>query len=112
MHLGKAMIISNSQGVSDYVQDGVNSLLVPVGDPTALAARIRELWNDPAVRSPGRRRPGVCRRELRRGAGRQPLAAGLARLWLASVAPPRPVANARTCKDAYRTSPPARVRSF
>jgi hypothetical protein len=30
------------------VQDGVNSLLVPVGDATALASRIRELWNDPA----------------------------------------------------------------
>jgi glycosyltransferase involved in cell wall biosynthesis len=42
------MIITNSQGVSDYVQDGVNSLLVPVGDATALATRIRELWNDPA----------------------------------------------------------------
>lgn len=47
MHLKKAMIISDSLGVSDYVQDGVNSLLVPVGDPTALASRIRELWNDP-----------------------------------------------------------------
>jgi len=48
MHLKKALVISNSQGVSDYVQDGVNSLLVPVGDATALASRIRELWNDPA----------------------------------------------------------------
>ena len=47
MHLKKAMIITNSLGVSDYIQNGVNSLLVPVGDPTALAARIRELWNDP-----------------------------------------------------------------
>ena len=47
MHLRKAMIITNSLGVSDYVQDGVNSLLVPVGDPTVLASRIRELWNDP-----------------------------------------------------------------
>jgi glycosyltransferase involved in cell wall biosynthesis len=48
MHMKKAMIISNSTGVSDYVEDGVNSLLVPVGDSCALACRIRELWNDPA----------------------------------------------------------------
>jgi glycosyltransferase involved in cell wall biosynthesis len=47
MHLKKAMIISNSLGVSDYAQDGVNCLLVPVGDAAALAFRIRELWNDP-----------------------------------------------------------------
>jgi glycosyltransferase involved in cell wall biosynthesis len=59
MHLKKAMIISNSQGVSDYVQDGVNSLLVPVGDATALASRIRELWND----------PGRCERMAAAGQG-------------------------------------------
>ncbi|MGA7496477.1 MAG: glycosyltransferase family 4 protein [Isosphaeraceae bacterium] len=47
MHLKKAMVITNSLGVSDYVQDGVNSLLVPVGDADALAQRIRDLWNDP-----------------------------------------------------------------
>ena len=47
MHLKKAMVISNSLGVSDYVQDGVNSLVVPVGDATALACSISELWNDP-----------------------------------------------------------------
>ena len=37
MYLKKAMVITNSLGVSDYVQDGVNSLLVPVGDADALA---------------------------------------------------------------------------
>ena len=47
MYLKKAMVITNSLGVSDYVQDGVNSLLVPVGDADALAQRIRDLWNDP-----------------------------------------------------------------
>ena len=39
--------LSNSLGVSDYVEDGVNSLSVPVGDADALALRIRELWGDP-----------------------------------------------------------------
>jgi glycosyltransferase involved in cell wall biosynthesis len=47
MHLKKAMIISNSTGVSDYLEDGVNGLSVPVGDVDALASRIRELWEDP-----------------------------------------------------------------
>jgi glycosyltransferase involved in cell wall biosynthesis len=47
MFLGKAMIVTNSKGVLDYVEDGVNSLLVPVGDIDALAGRIRELWDDP-----------------------------------------------------------------
>jgi glycosyltransferase involved in cell wall biosynthesis len=47
MYLKKAMVVTNSLGVSDYVQDGVNSLLVPAGDPETLAERIRELWNNP-----------------------------------------------------------------
>ncbi len=46
MHLRKAMIISRSTGVSDYVQDGVNGLCVPVGDADALAQRIGELWSN------------------------------------------------------------------
>ena len=89
MHLKKAMIISNSQGVSDYVQDGVNSLLVPVGDATALASRIRELWNDPGRSAHGRRGASVRRRELFGGTDRQSLEAGLARLWIAGVASTR-----------------------
>ena len=48
MHLKKAMVVTNSAGVADYVFEGVNSLLVPVGDVDALATRIRELWADPA----------------------------------------------------------------
>ena len=47
MYLKKAMIITDSSGVADYVQDGVNSLLVPPGDAGTLAMRIRELWTDP-----------------------------------------------------------------
>jgi glycosyltransferase involved in cell wall biosynthesis len=46
MHLRKAMIISRSAGVADYVQDGVNTVCVPVGDADALAQRIGELWNN------------------------------------------------------------------
>jgi glycosyltransferase involved in cell wall biosynthesis len=47
MHLKKAMIITDSKGVSDYVEHGVNSLSVPVGDVDALARQISELWSDP-----------------------------------------------------------------
>ena len=47
MYLRKAMVITHSLGVADYVKDGVNSLLVPAGDVDALAVRIRELWMDP-----------------------------------------------------------------
>ena len=63
MHLKKAMVISNSLGVSDYVQDGVNSLVVPVGDATALACSIRELWNDPRRSE----RMGAAGARVRRG---------------------------------------------
>ncbi len=47
MFLGRALIISNSAGVADYVRDEANGLTVPVGDVDALVGRIRELWNDP-----------------------------------------------------------------
>lgn len=47
MYLKKAMIITDSSGVTDYALDGVNSLLVPPGDADTLATRIRELWADP-----------------------------------------------------------------
>jgi glycosyltransferase involved in cell wall biosynthesis len=47
MYLKKAMVVTNSMGVSDYVHDGVNGLLVPAGDPGAMAQQIHELWSDP-----------------------------------------------------------------
>ncbi len=46
MYLKKAMVITNSLGISDYVHDGVNGLLVPAGDPDAMAKQIHDLWND------------------------------------------------------------------
>jgi glycosyltransferase involved in cell wall biosynthesis len=47
MYLKKAIVTTQSLGVADYVEDGVNSVLVPPGDVDALALRIRELWTDP-----------------------------------------------------------------
>jgi glycosyltransferase involved in cell wall biosynthesis len=48
MHLSKAFIIMNSVGVSDYVIDGYNALTCEPFNPTALAATIRALWEQPA----------------------------------------------------------------
>jgi glycosyltransferase involved in cell wall biosynthesis len=49
MHCGKPTIVSASSGVTDYVEDGVTGLTVPVGDPEALAAAIERLWHDAAA---------------------------------------------------------------
>jgi glycosyltransferase involved in cell wall biosynthesis len=48
MHLGKAFIITNSSGVSDYVLDDHNALTCEPFAPDALADTIQTLWNNPA----------------------------------------------------------------
>ncbi len=48
MHLGKTFIITNSQGVSDYVRPGQNAITCKALDPDEMAAAILELWNNPA----------------------------------------------------------------
>ena len=49
MHLEKTSIVSDSTGVADYVQDGVNGLTVPPGDAAALAHSIERLIDDAAL---------------------------------------------------------------
>jgi glycosyltransferase involved in cell wall biosynthesis len=49
MYMRKALIVTGSRGVSDYVQDGVTGLMSPPRDPDALAQRIQQLWDDPAM---------------------------------------------------------------
>jgi glycosyltransferase involved in cell wall biosynthesis len=46
MHLGKAMVVTNSCGVHDYAAESENALLVDVGSPEALIRGIRRLWED------------------------------------------------------------------
>jgi len=41
MALGKATIVTDSPGVREYVEDGKTGLVVPPGDPTALAQALR-----------------------------------------------------------------------
>ena len=49
MHLGKALVITDSSGVGDYVRDGDNALTVPPGSVEKLAAATRQLWENPAL---------------------------------------------------------------
>jgi glycosyltransferase involved in cell wall biosynthesis len=48
---GLPVIAAASQGPSGLIQDGRDGLLVPVDDPTALAAATRRLLADPALRA-------------------------------------------------------------
>jgi|FLYN01.1.fsa_nt_gi glycosyltransferase involved in cell wall biosynthesis len=46
----RAIVASDLPGWSDVVQDGETVLLVPPGDPNALAAALKRLRDDPALR--------------------------------------------------------------
>ena len=46
---GKALIASRIAGIPDVVTDGVEGVLVPPGDPLALAAAIRSLASNPEM---------------------------------------------------------------
>ena len=50
MSKGIAMIASNIGGNTDMISDGATGLLVPPGDVAALAAAMRRLIDDPALR--------------------------------------------------------------
>lgn len=46
---GCPVVASNTGGLAELVTDGENGLLVPAGDPLALAAALRRLLADPAL---------------------------------------------------------------
>ncbi len=50
LYLGKAVIATAHGGTMDILDDGVNGLLVPPGDPSALAAALLMLLNDSGLR--------------------------------------------------------------
>lgn len=73
MAAGCAIVATNVGGTAELLDEGRTGLLVPAGDPSALAARIGELLADPAraarlgqaARADARARfawPAVCRR--------------------------------------------------
>lgn len=49
MHLGRAVIASNSSGLEDYITPHATGLTFPAGDDVALAAAIATLHDDPAL---------------------------------------------------------------
>ena len=51
MALGLPVLASAVDGVPELIEDGVNGLLVPPRDPAALARRIAELADNPALRA-------------------------------------------------------------
>ena len=51
MMFGKAVIATTSIGTEDYIEDGVTGLLVPPGDAGAMAAAIKDLWDNPIRRA-------------------------------------------------------------
>jgi glycosyltransferase involved in cell wall biosynthesis len=47
MHLEKAMIVTASSGVDDYVKADNNAIVCAGQDPDSMAAAIKKLWTDP-----------------------------------------------------------------
>jgi glycosyltransferase involved in cell wall biosynthesis len=50
MGMGKAIVVSRTPTISDYVSDGHNALLVPCADAPALRGAIERLLGDRALR--------------------------------------------------------------
>jgi glycosyltransferase involved in cell wall biosynthesis len=51
MAMGKALVVSATPGISDYVEDGITARVVPPGDPTRLRAVVAEVLADAEQRS-------------------------------------------------------------
>lgn len=49
--LARPIVVSDVPAIADFVEDGVTARLVPPGDPAALAAAVRALWDDAALRA-------------------------------------------------------------
>jgi glycosyltransferase involved in cell wall biosynthesis len=86
MALGRPVIASRVGGIVETVHDGETGLLVPPGDPDALAQAIVNLLRDPQARE----RMGLRGRQVALGEfGVERLADGLAKLYNELAPPPR-----------------------
>ena len=61
--VGTPVISTSTGGVTEIVRDGENGLLVPPGDPDALAAAVRRYFDDPALQE---RLRGAARDSVKR----------------------------------------------
>jgi len=50
MSVGRAVVASRTGGVPEVIEDGVNGLLVPPGEPQTLAEALKRLKDDPELR--------------------------------------------------------------
>jgi glycosyltransferase involved in cell wall biosynthesis len=46
MHLGKAIVVTDSPGVTDYIREEENAIMVESGSVKSLVAVVRRLWED------------------------------------------------------------------
>lgn len=49
LRFGRPIVATRSAGISDYVEDGRNAVLVPAKDRAALSAAIIRIWDDDAL---------------------------------------------------------------
>lgn len=49
MHLGRALIVTESVGIVDYAHDNETAVVVPFGDASRLTEAIERLWQDPEL---------------------------------------------------------------
>ncbi len=49
--MAKPIVATNVGDVAKYIQDGTNVFIVPVGNPKALAEKVRKLVKNPEIRS-------------------------------------------------------------
>ena len=75
---GKPVVASAHGGLPEIVEDGTTGMLVPPGDHGRLAARLRELADDPAL---GRRLGEAARARVRERFGRERMLAELHALY-------------------------------
>ena len=49
MCYGKPIVSTDTAGISEYIENGISGLLVPPGEPQAMAAAIRSLLDNPGL---------------------------------------------------------------
>jgi glycosyltransferase involved in cell wall biosynthesis len=103
MAMRRALVVSDSPGSREVVTNGVTGLVFPIGDVDALAAGLRSLLDDPALRAALARRgyeKAVHSFDARASAARL---AGVLRRQLVPGADATPVISVPPLKEAART---------